>query len=238
MMDDVKIIINTANKIDFFEEKGIILKILCIHQFPSSKWSYCYWQRRPRKKIRIKHAVFAFAFGSELDRSEILVLYLRLSLEKRIIFSVPKFASNRHKAVTKPLDYASQRSLFAIHIKLAFSWLASLAIALPIGVGYNWTPDRAHTPYTCRFFNSDFLIYSSIGSYYVPLILMIVLYARVFHTLRMRALAKMKKKQAARAKDDVIITPPAIDSDVTNGASVSTRLTALVCRESSSLSFF
>ena len=35
-------------------------------------------------------------------------------------------------------------------------------------------------PLICAFYNPDFIIYSSLGSFYIPCLVMIVLYSRIF----------------------------------------------------------
>ena len=35
----------------------------------------------------------------------------------------------------------------------------------------------------CAFFNPDFIIYSSLGSFYIPCFIMIILYFRIFKVL-------------------------------------------------------
>ena len=35
-------------------------------------------------------------------------------------------------------------------------------------------------PLICAFYNPDFIIYSSLGSFYIPCLVMIVLYTRIF----------------------------------------------------------
>lgn len=69
---------------------------------------------------------------------------------------------------------------------IAAPWIVSLAISSPIALGLNRTTRRADTPRLCTFYNSDFLIYSSMGSFYVPTIVMIVLYWRVYLAIRSR----------------------------------------------------
>jgi hypothetical protein len=59
----------------------------------------------------------------------------------------------------------------------------------------NYTERRAQTPTLCTFYNSDFLIYSSMGSFYIPCIVMTLLYWRIFHAIRQRA----RKSKAASA---------------------------------------
>ena len=35
-------------------------------------------------------------------------------------------------------------------------------------------------PVICMFYNPDFILYSSLGSFYIPCLIMIVLYTRIF----------------------------------------------------------
>ena len=38
-------------------------------------------------------------------------------------------------------------------------------------------------PVICMFYNPDFIIYSSLGSFYIPCLVMIVLYTRIFKVM-------------------------------------------------------
>jgi hypothetical protein len=55
---------------------------------------------------------------------------------------------------------------------MAASWAVSAGISLPIPF-VNYTPQRHLTPTRCAFYNSDFLIYSSMGSFYIPCVVML-----------------------------------------------------------------
>lgn len=76
-------------------------------------------------------------------------------------------------------------------------WAASLAIGLPIMLGLNHRPEEGNTtvntqepiqphpdfntsPVICAFYNPDFIIWSSIGSFYIPCLVMVILYSRIF----------------------------------------------------------
>jgi 7 transmembrane receptor (rhodopsin family) len=69
---------------------------------------------------------------------------------------------------------------------LGLTWIVSVAVSSPIVLGANYTERRNQHPGICTFYNSDFLIYSSMASFYVPCIAMIVLYWRVFRAIRRR----------------------------------------------------
>ena len=64
---------------------------------------------------------------------------------------------------------------------------------------WNYTERRAETPTLCTFYNSDFLIYSSMGSFYIPCIIMICLYSRIFFAIRAHA-RKATTTAAARKR--------------------------------------
>ena len=44
----------------------------------------------------------------------------------------------------------------------------------------NATEGLEEDPVFCAFYNPDFIIYSSLGSFYIPCLVMIVLYSRIF----------------------------------------------------------
>ena len=112
----------------------------------------------------------------------------------------------RFTAVTRPISYARQKTSRRVYVMIAAPWIVSLAISSPIALGLNRTPRRADTPRLCTFYNSDFLIYSSMGSFYVPTVVMIVLYWRVYLAIRSRRCASTSsgRSQQMRPADESI----------------------------------
>ncbi|CAG0912244.1 unnamed protein product [Notodromas monacha] len=84
----------------------------------------------------------------------------------------------RYIAVTRPIKYAKHKNNSRVALTIVLVWAISAAIGIPIVTGLNNTPDRDHS--ICAFFNSDFIIYSSLSSFYIPCIIMVVLYFRIF----------------------------------------------------------
>ena len=137
--------------------------------------------------------------------------------------------------MTRPISYARQKTSRRVYVMLAAPWIISLAISSPIALGLNQTPRRGDTPRLCTFYNSDFLIYSSMGSFYVPTIVMMVLYWRVYVVIRSRRSASTsssRNQQTRPANEPISCTatapPPAIEArrgdgarDVTNGGPAS-----------------
>ncbi|KAJ6634612.1 Dopamine D2-like receptor [Pseudolycoriella hygida] len=95
-------------------------------------------------------------------------------------------------AVTQPIKYAKHKNSTRVCITILLVWAISVAIGSPIALGLNNTPNRAED--LCLFYNSDFIIFSSLSSFYIPCIIMIFLYWNIFKALRNR----VKKQKAAR----------------------------------------
>ncbi|GFR60427.1 dopamine D2-like receptor [Elysia marginata] len=117
-------------------------------------------------------------------------------------------------AVTQPIKYAKHKNSKRVFIMLAITWIISVAIAAPIALGVNYSPDRKSGD--CRFFNSDFIIYSSMGSFYIPSIIMILLYWKIYKVIRERAIkAKQSKQRREVDKRAVqgVIENPAVGAD-------------------------
>ena len=59
---------------------------------------------------------------------------------------------------------------------------AALPLLLDAPIATNDSNTTAGTPETfvCAFYNPDFIIYSSLGSFYIPCIIMVYLYIRIF----------------------------------------------------------
>jgi hypothetical protein len=106
-----------------------------------------------------------------------------------------RFVTRRFFAVTQPIKYSKHKNSNRVYVMLALTWVISITISSPIALGMNYTERRAKTPTLCTFYNSDFLIYSSMGSFYIPCIVMTLLYWRIFHAIRQRA----RKSKAASA---------------------------------------
>lgn len=98
--------------------------------------------------------------------------------------------------MTQPIRYARHRNSKRVYLTLALTWIVSLAVSSPIALGMNHTERRSQTPTLCTFYNSDFLIYSSMCSFYIPSIIMVGLYWRIFLTIRRRIKSKIIERQS------------------------------------------
>ncbi|XP_017772119.1 PREDICTED: dopamine D2-like receptor, partial [Nicrophorus vespilloides] len=102
------------------------------------------------------------------------------------IFNLVAISIDRYIAVTQPIKYAKHKNNRRVWLTIVLVWVISVAIGSPIVLGLNNTPDRV--PDACLFYNSDFIIYSSLSSFYIPCFIMMFLYYNIFKALRKRAM--------------------------------------------------
>ncbi|XP_011334384.1 dopamine D2-like receptor isoform X3 [Ooceraea biroi] len=124
------------------------------------------------------------------------------------IFNLVAISIDRYIAVTQPIKYAKHKNNRRVWLTILLVWAISAAIGSPIVLGLNNTPDR--TPDQCLFYNTDFIIYSSLSSFYIPCIIMVFLYYNIFKALRNRA----KKARASRKPNLGDIKPGSIIENI------------------------
>ncbi|XP_067011481.2 dopamine D2-like receptor [Anabrus simplex] len=124
------------------------------------------------------------------------------------IFNLVAISIDRYIAVTQPIKYAKHKNNRRVWLTIALVWVISAAIGSPIVLGLNNTPDRL--PDLCLFYNSDFIIYSSLSSFYIPCIIMVFLYYNIFKALRNRA----RKAKAARKPNLAEIKPGSVIENI------------------------
>ena len=85
--------------------------------------------------------------------------------------------------MTRPLSYARHKNSGRVLVTIVTTWIISVSVSSPIVLGINYTERRREHPTLCTFYNSDFLIFSSMASFYVPCVIMTVLYGRIFRQI-------------------------------------------------------
>merc|ERR1712012_318277 len=86
-------------------------------------------------------------------------------------------------------------------------WASSLAIGFPIMFGLNQRPDGEDPGLVeevnfCGFYNPEFIIYSSLGSFYIPCLVMVVLYSSIFKVVTPKVKSVKAKKGKKKKKDN------------------------------------
>ncbi|KAJ8340086.1 hypothetical protein SKAU_G00347190 [Synaphobranchus kaupii] len=107
------------------------------------------------------------------------------------IFNLCAISVDRFIAVSVPLNYnrkyVDQRQI----ILLSGTWVLALAVASPVIFGINNVPHR--DPTECKLEDDNYIIYSSVCSFFIPCPIMLLLYCGMFRGLR-------KWEEARRAK--------------------------------------
>ncbi|XP_053633231.1 dopamine D2-like receptor isoform X2 [Cherax quadricarinatus] len=117
------------------------------------------------------------------------------------IFNLVAISIDRYIAVTQPLKYAHSKNNKRIVLTIAIIWTVSAAIGIPLVFVNQWDVSKKKDVLSneCAFLNADFILYSSISSFYIPCIAMIYLYCRIFKALKERARKKKPKVTEIKA---------------------------------------
>lgn len=88
----------------------------------------------------------------------------------------------RFIAVLIPLNYNRKHVDLRQAVLLSATWILALAVASPVMFGVNNVPGR--DPSECKLENDDYVLYSSVCSFFIPCPIMLMLYCGMFRGLR------------------------------------------------------
>ena len=119
------------------------------------------------------------------------VLYCTASNWNLVVIGVDRFT-----AVTAPIWYRDQRhSARRVLLYVLFDWTFSVLVCVPPTAGFldldkSYQFSREQRAFQCTLFTErSYVVYSALGSFLVPLLLLLVLYTRIFLVLHKRASA-------------------------------------------------
>uniref|UniRef100_A0A8C0WK31 D(4) dopamine receptor n=1 Tax=Castor canadensis TaxID=51338 RepID=A0A8C0WK31_CASCN len=123
------------------------------------------------------------------------------------IFNLCAISVDRFVAVAVPLRYNRQgrRQLLLI----GATWLLSAAVAAPVLCGLNDV--RGRDPAVCRLEDRDYVVYSSVCSFFLPCPLMLLLYWATFRGLRRWGATRRAKLHGRAPRRPSGPGPPAPD---------------------------
>ncbi|XP_014651219.1 PREDICTED: D(4) dopamine receptor, partial [Ceratotherium simum simum] len=98
------------------------------------------------------------------------------------IFNLCAISVDRFVAVAVPLSYNRQSRGGRQLVLIGATWLLSAAVAAPVLCGLNDAHGR--DPAVCRLEDRDYVVYSSVCSFFLPCPLMLLLYWATFRGLR------------------------------------------------------
>lgn len=115
------------------------------------------------------------------------------------ILNLCAIAIDRYQAIHDPINYASKRTMNRIVVAIGAVWTLSALIAMPPLLGWNDWPDE-FTPQTPCTLTSEpgFVIYSSSGTFFIPLVIMTYVYRKIFVATKKRL-----RKRAQQAQEKI-----------------------------------
>ncbi|OCT57337.1 5-hydroxytryptamine receptor 1A-like [Xenopus laevis] len=126
-------------------------------------------------------------------------------------------ALDRYWAITDPIDYVNKRTPRRAAVLISITWIVGFSISIPPMLGWR-TPEDRSDPNACRISEDPgYTIYSTFGAFYIPLILMLVLYGKIFKAARFRIRKTVKKAEKKKVADTCLSVSPAIAERKSNG---------------------
>ncbi|KAG7524927.1 D(3) dopamine receptor [Solea senegalensis] len=123
------------------------------------------------------------------------------------ILNLCAISIDRYTAVVMPVLYnTTHRSRKRVFVMIATVWVLAFAVSCPLLFGFNTTDD----PMVCSISNPDFVIYSSVVSFYLPFIVTLLVYIRIYVFLRRRR--KRITFGQASGKIQPGSTPPSVET--------------------------
>ncbi|KAJ0061398.1 hypothetical protein NL108_018303 [Boleophthalmus pectinirostris] len=114
-------------------------------------------------------------------------------------------ALDRYWAITDAVEYAKKRTPRRAAGMIATAWVIAISISLP---PFFWRQVKAEEVTSCNV-NTDhifYTIYSTFGAFYIPTLLLIALYGRIYVEARKRILKQSNNKPGKRLTSAHLIT--------------------------------
>lgn len=117
------------------------------------------------------------------------------------ILNLCAIALDRYWAITDPINYAQKRTLKRVLATIAGVWILSGAISSPPLAGWNDWPEELEPGTPCQLTRRQgYVIYSSLGSFFIPLLLMSLVYLEIFLATRKRLRERARQSQLGVVK--------------------------------------
>lgn len=126
-------------------------------------------------------------------------------------------ALDRYWAITDAVEYSAKRTPKRAAVMIVLVWVFSISISLP---PFFWRQAKAEEEVSDCVVNTDkilYTVYSTVGAFYFPTLLLIALYGRIYVEARSRILKQTCNKTGKRLTRAQLITDsPGSTSSVTS----------------------
>ncbi|XP_066264916.1 D(4) dopamine receptor-like [Branchiostoma lanceolatum] len=122
------------------------------------------------------------------------------------IFNLVAISLDRFYAVTWPVHYAKHKSKSRPILTVSLVWLLSFAISCPLLFGVNDPDVGPRQAGSCGLESGDYVIYSSVCSFFIPCTVMLVLYYKILKKIKERTkkLAPKNTMSSAQSGGDTM----------------------------------
>ncbi|XP_015585587.1 5-hydroxytryptamine receptor 1 [Cephus cinctus] len=128
------------------------------------------------------------------------------------ILNLCMISVDRYYAITKPLEYGVKRTPRRMIICVSLVWLGAACISLPpvliLGNEHTYSKNGSSHCVVCQ--NFAYQIYATLGSFYIPLIVMIEVYYKIFCAARKIVLEERRAQSHLEAHCYLDIEPPQV----------------------------
>ncbi|XP_048485348.1 tyramine/octopamine receptor [Plutella xylostella] len=122
------------------------------------------------------------------------------------ILNLCAIALDRYWAITDPINYANKRTLKRVMLQIGGVWILSLIISSPPLLGWNDWPDEFTEETPCRLTSEPgYVVYSFFGSFFVPLVIMTIVYIKIFLAARQRLRRRTLAARVYKRKPLVVV---------------------------------
>uniref|UniRef100_T1ISI9 G-protein coupled receptors family 1 profile domain-containing protein n=1 Tax=Strigamia maritima TaxID=126957 RepID=T1ISI9_STRMM len=118
------------------------------------------------------------------------------------ILNICMISLDRYWSITKAVEYLKQRTPMRAAIMIFLVWIVSFVISVPPLLGWK-KPQKVHDYPECEVSDEmGYVIYSSLGSFYIPSVVMVFVYIRIYIAARSRARRVMKRRNVMETAKD------------------------------------
>uniref|UniRef100_A0A915JH27 G-protein coupled receptors family 1 profile domain-containing protein n=1 Tax=Romanomermis culicivorax TaxID=13658 RepID=A0A915JH27_ROMCU len=119
------------------------------------------------------------------------------------ILNLCAISLDRYFSISRPTSYPATRNLRRMSLIIMAVWFLALAISLPPLVGWRHDPE-SRRPGACEVSNQmSYVLYSSCGSFFIPVVIIIMVYCKIYVITRRRA--RRRKNAEHKFSKNVVV---------------------------------
>ncbi|RWS11502.1 G-protein coupled receptor-like protein [Dinothrombium tinctorium] len=113
------------------------------------------------------------------------------------ILNLCAIALDRYWAIHDPINYARKRTMRHVLFMISCVWVISALVSIPPLLGWNDWPEYFDENTPCKLSEEKgYVIYSACGTFYVPMVIMTIVYFKIYRTTRKRLRERAKASSA------------------------------------------